>query len=180
MRCEGDGADVPLCGSLNIRNGVAGARGTVASVAERFSLGFSPHWSSIRNGMGCLRLEGGRALGRLRSLGIEVVQLRGSSAVRRMENVMARISASIPEDLKDALYQAATDDNQAISHIIVEALRAHFARGEVVAPRPAGGGGGGSSGDEGIQRQLETLVNEVRELKEQLGGRMPPKGARFF
>ena len=93
---------------------------------------------------------------------------------------MARISASIPEDLKDALYQAATDDNQAISHIIVEALRAHFARGEVVAPRPAGGGGGGSSGDEGIQRQLETLVNEVRELKEQLGGRMPPKGARFF
>ena len=94
---------------------------------------------------------------------------------------MARISASIPEDLKDALYQAATDDNQAISHIIVEALRAHFARGEAVAPRPSGGGGGGghSVGEE-IQRQLETLVNEVRELKEHLGSRTPPKGARFF
>lgn len=90
---------------------------------------------------------------------------------------MARISASIPEDLKDELYQAATDDNQAISHIIVEALRAHFGRSGT-APKSAGGGG--VSGGEEIQRQLATLVAEVRELKEHLGSRTPPKGARFF
>lgn len=93
---------------------------------------------------------------------------------------MARISASIPEDLKDALYQAATDENQAISHIIVEALRAHFGRGETAAPRPSGGAGGGFSGGEEIQRQLDTLVHEVRELREQLGSRTPPRGARYF
>jgi hypothetical protein len=97
-----------------------------------------------------------------------------------MENIMARISASIPEDLKDALYQAATDDNQAISHIIVEALRAHFGRDDS-APRPSSaGGGGGSGGTEQMQRTLDNLVAEVRELKEQLGSRTPPKGARFF
>lgn len=91
---------------------------------------------------------------------------------------MARISASIPEDLKDALYQAATDDNQAISHIIVEALRAHFGKAEPV-PRPAAGGASG--GDvSGLQRQLELLTAEVRELKEQLGSRTPPRGAKFF
>lgn len=90
---------------------------------------------------------------------------------------MARISASIPEDLKDALYQAATDENQAISHIIVEALRAHFGRGDTV---PKAAGGGGVSGGQDIQRQLEALVLEVRELKEHLGSRTPPKGARFF
>jgi hypothetical protein len=92
---------------------------------------------------------------------------------------MARISASIPEDLKDALYQAATDDNQAISHIIVEALRAHFARDDS-APRVSGGGGGTGAGGEEIQRTLNSLVAEVRELREQLGSRTPPKGARFF
>jgi hypothetical protein len=94
-----------------------------------------------------------------------------------MENVMARISASIPEDLKDALYQAATDDNQAISHIIVEALRAHFGRGETA---PKASGGGGPAGGEQLQRQLEALTAEVRELREHLGSRTPPKGARFF
>lgn len=97
---------------------------------------------------------------------------------------MARISASIPEDLKDALYQAATDDNQAISHIIVEALRAHFEKSEPVYRAPVGGGGGGGSAglaaSEAIQRQLEALTAEVRDLREQLGSRTPPKGARFF
>lgn len=88
---------------------------------------------------------------------------------------MARISASIPEDLKDALYQAATDENQAISHIIVEALRAHFGRENV----PKAGAASAAGGAE-IQRQLEALTAEVRELKEQLGSRTPPRGARFF
>ncbi len=92
---------------------------------------------------------------------------------------MARISASIPEDLKDALYQAATDDNQAISHIIVEALRAHFEKGEpTFRPAPTGGTGGGDSAQ--LQRQLELLTAEVRELKEQLSSRTPPRGAKFF
>ena len=85
---------------------------------------------------------------------------------------MARISASIPEDLKDELYQAANDENQAISHIIVEALRAHFGK---VNPIPTRSGGG-----DDLQRTLNTLVSEVRELKEQLGSRTPPRGARFF
>ena len=53
---------------------------------------------------------------------------------------MARISASIPEDLKDELYQAATDTGQPISHIIVEALRSHLGNPGGVAV-----GGAGSS-----------------------------------
>lgn len=85
---------------------------------------------------------------------------------------MARISASIPEDLKDELYQAANDENQAISHIIVEALRAHFGKVSPVPNRSAGG--------DDLQRTLSTLVTEVRELKEQLGSRTPPRGTRFF
>ncbi len=85
---------------------------------------------------------------------------------------MARISASIPEDLKDELYQVANDENQAISHIIVEALRAHFGTGSPISTRSAGG--------DDLQRTLNTLVSEVRELKEQLGSRTPPRGARFF
>ena len=89
---------------------------------------------------------------------------------------MARISASIPEDLKDALYQAATDENQAISHIIVEALRAHFNRGQA---NPAPSAGGAAAGGD-VQRQLDSLVHEVRELREQLLSRTPPRGARFF
>jgi hypothetical protein len=95
-----------------------------------------------------------------------------------MENVMARISASIPEDLKDALYQAATDENQAISHIIVEALRAHFGRGGASTPQPAAGKGASLAGD--IQKQLDALTHEVRELREQLSSRTPPRGARYF
>lgn len=89
---------------------------------------------------------------------------------------MARISASIPEDLKDALYQAATDENQAISHIIVEALRARLEKGGVVSKATTHS----SLLGEGIQRQLESLTIEVRELKEQLSSRTPPRGARFF
>ncbi len=85
---------------------------------------------------------------------------------------MARISASIPEDLKDELYQAANDENQAISHIIVEALRAHFGKGGPSPTRPVGG--------DDLQRTLSSLVSEVRELKEVLGSRTPPRGAKFF
>lgn len=87
---------------------------------------------------------------------------------------MARISASIPEDLKDELYQAANEENQAISHIIVEALRAHFGKANAVPARPA------STGGEEVHRTLNELILEIRELKEQLGSRTPPRGARFF
>ncbi len=87
---------------------------------------------------------------------------------------MARISASIPEDLKDELYQAASEENQAISHIIVEALRAHFGKANAAPARAV------SSGGEELHRTLGELVLEVRELKEQLGSRTPPRGARFF
>lgn len=87
---------------------------------------------------------------------------------------MARISASIPEELKDELYQAANDENQAISHIIVEALRAHFGKVSSSSSRSV------SPAGEELQRTLSVLVHEVRELKEQLGSRTPPRGARFF
>lgn len=90
---------------------------------------------------------------------------------------MARISASIPEDLKDELYQAATDENQAISHIIVEALRAHFGRS-----RPSAGATKSVVSEPltGLQDQLAQLTLEVRELRETLGTRTPPRGARYF
>ena len=77
---------------------------------------------------------------------------------------MARISASIPEDLKDELYQAANDENQAISHIIVEALRAHFGKSGPSPVRSVA-----STGSEEVQRTLAALVHEVRELGHRLG-----------
>ena len=89
---------------------------------------------------------------------------------------MARISASIPEDLKDELYRAATDTGQPISHIIVEALRSHLGS-------PGGGSsvGSGSVGDSSkLEAQLQHLTSEILSLKEQLGSRTPPKGVRFF
>ena len=89
---------------------------------------------------------------------------------------MARISASIPEDLKDELYQAATDTGQPISHIIVEALRSHLGNPSGVAV-----GGGGSSVDSSkLEAQLQHLTSEILSLKEQLGSRTPPRGVRFF
>lgn len=89
---------------------------------------------------------------------------------------MARISASIPEDLKDELYQAATDTGQPISHIIVEALRSHLG---------SSGGGATSSGPSGgdsskVEAQLQQLTSEILSLKEQIGSRTPPRGVRFF
>lgn len=88
---------------------------------------------------------------------------------------MARISASIPEDLKDELYQAATDTGLPISHIIVEALRSHLDSPELGTSRS-----GGSVDTSGIESKLQALGAEIRELKEQLSSRTPPKGVRFF
>lgn len=87
---------------------------------------------------------------------------------------MARISASIPEDLKDELYQAATDTGMPISHIIVEALRSHLKSPEL---------GARSSGDVDTSRleaQISGLSAQISELKEQMVSRTPPKGVRFF
>lgn len=88
---------------------------------------------------------------------------------------MARISASIPEDLKDELYQAATDTGQPISHIIVEALRSHLDSPGSVGPR-----GGGNFDSSAIEAKLGELTSELRDLKDQLHSRTPPKGVRFF
>lgn len=89
---------------------------------------------------------------------------------------MARISASIPEDLKEELYQAATDTGQPISHIIVEALRSHLDSPDTNSAR----GGSVSFDTSALESRLGQLATEVRELKEQLHSRTPPKGVRFF
>lgn len=91
---------------------------------------------------------------------------------------MARISASIPDDLKDELYQAASDANQAISHVIVEALRAHLDGGGT----SSGGStvGNGRTSDDSLHRRLDTLTQEIEGLKELMTSRTPPKGVRFF
>jgi metal-responsive CopG/Arc/MetJ family transcriptional regulator len=86
---------------------------------------------------------------------------------------MARISASIPEDLKDELYQAATDSGQPISHIIVEALRSHL-------DSPGGASKAGSADTSKVEAQLQQLTSEIQGLKEQLGSRTPPRGVRYF
>jgi metal-responsive CopG/Arc/MetJ family transcriptional regulator len=87
---------------------------------------------------------------------------------------MARISASIPEDLKDELYQAATDSGQPISHIIVEALRSHL-------DSPGSSPRGGATVDTSkMESQLEQLTSEIQGLKEQMGSRTPPRGVRYF
>lgn len=87
---------------------------------------------------------------------------------------MARISASIPEELKDELYQAATDSGLPISHIIVEALRKHL-------DSPAPNSGRGSSVDiSKLESQMRQVVSEVQSLKGMLGSRTPPKGVRYF
>jgi metal-responsive CopG/Arc/MetJ family transcriptional regulator len=88
---------------------------------------------------------------------------------------MARISASIPEDLKDELYQAATDTGQPISHIIVEALRSHLD-----SPSLGLSNKGGSFDSTGIESKLAALSSEISSLKEQMISRTPPKGVRFF
>ena len=88
---------------------------------------------------------------------------------------MARISASIPEDLKDELYQAATDTGQPISHIIAEALRTHLKRPDLgTHPKAA------AFDSSRLERKLETLTSEVQSLKEHLATRTPPRGVRFF
>lgn len=89
---------------------------------------------------------------------------------------MARISASIPEDLKDELYQAATDYGQPISHIIVEALRIHLK-----SPDFGNATALGSQFDSSrLESQLERLTCEVQALKEHISSRTPPRGVRFF
>ncbi len=90
---------------------------------------------------------------------------------------MARISASIPEDLKDALYRAATDEDQPISHIIVDALRVRLGS-ERVKSNEAHGSAGLTATD--ISAKLDRLMTEVHELKSALTSRTPPRGARFF
>ncbi|MFA5508518.1 MAG: hypothetical protein WC314_24750 [Vulcanimicrobiota bacterium] len=86
---------------------------------------------------------------------------------------MARISASIPEDLKDELYQAANDSGQPISHIIVEALRVHF-------NSPTGGVRASGGDSSRVESRLTELTSEIQSLKEHLGSRTPPRGVRFF
>lgn len=88
---------------------------------------------------------------------------------------MARISASIPEDLKDELYQAATETGLPISHIIVDALRHHLDSPNL-GVRPTST----SVDTSRIEDRIEDLVTEFRELKEQLVSRTPPKGVRYF
>ena len=88
---------------------------------------------------------------------------------------MARISASIPEDLKDELYQAATDTGLPISHIIVEALRSHLNSPELGTRSTTT-----SVDTSRIESRLELLTGELRDLKEQLASRTPPKGVRYF
>lgn len=90
---------------------------------------------------------------------------------------MARISASIPEDLKDALYRAATDEDQPISHIIADALRVRL--GSERAPSQEVGGTASVAVTD-ISRKLDRLTAEVQDLKSALTSRTPPKGARFF
>lgn len=88
---------------------------------------------------------------------------------------MARISASIPEDLKDELYQAATDTGQPISHIIVEALRSHLDSPNLGMSRS-----GASIDTSALEAEMRKLSSDVQELKEHLTARKPPKGVRFF
>ena len=89
---------------------------------------------------------------------------------------MARISASIPEDLKDELYQAATDTGMPISHINVEALRSHLK-----SPDLGSKGGGGQAIDTSrLESQISGLSAQIHELQEQMVSRTPPKGVRFF
>lgn len=88
---------------------------------------------------------------------------------------MARISASIPEDLKDELYQKAIDAGLPISHIIVEALRNHLN-----SPHAGAKSSSVQFDSSRIESRLDGLTVEIRELKEQLASRTPPKGVRYF
>lgn len=91
---------------------------------------------------------------------------------------MARISASIPEELKDQLYQYATDHDLAISHIVVVALQEYLSGGSSDAP-PIGLRRGGIGPE--FQQSIATLTTEVRELRQELAGRTPPRNApRYF
>lgn len=91
---------------------------------------------------------------------------------------MARISASIPEDLKDELYQMATDTGRAISHIIVDALEVHLRSTNTA----------GSSVENvvesrdttRIEQEIEKLTQEIQSLKEVLTSRTATRGSRFF
>lgn len=90
---------------------------------------------------------------------------------------MARISASIPEDLKDELYQAATDTGQPISHIIVEALRTHLDSPQT----PVSSRSSGSVTDTSrLEEKISALTEEIASLKESLGSRTAPRGVRYF
>jgi metal-responsive CopG/Arc/MetJ family transcriptional regulator len=90
---------------------------------------------------------------------------------------MARISASIPEDLKDELYRAADETGQAISHIIAEALRSHL---DSPDPGPSRAKNGAPFDSSRLESQVSQLTVEVQGLKELLGSRTPPRGVRFF
>ena len=90
---------------------------------------------------------------------------------------MARISASISEELKDELYQAATEKDKAISHIVTEALRLYLDRsgslGEVAGEKIENPGS--------LGLELRRLSEEVQSLRESLRVRTAPKrGVPFF
>lgn len=91
---------------------------------------------------------------------------------------MARISASISDDLKDTLYQAALDRNVAISHIVAEALEAHFASDATDLKLDRSGLRAQMTGD--IGPKLDALALEIRELKEHLATRRPARTNRYF
>ena len=90
---------------------------------------------------------------------------------------MARISASISETLKEELYQAATDTDKAICHIISEALVLYLKDPEL--PRKSSSLNPENS--KAFENELRRLSREILSIKEMLQTRSPPpRGSRFF
>ncbi len=88
---------------------------------------------------------------------------------------MARISASIPEELKDQLYRYATDHDEAISHIVADALK-DFLGGSTSGPNSGKKMAVGAE----LYHKLDELSDAVRGLREELASRTPPRNARYF
>lgn len=93
-----------------------------------------------------------------------------------MEANVARISASIPEELRDALYQAATDDDLPISHIVAEALKVYLQ----IEVSSSSGSHHSRADNKELRSLVGALLDEMRDLREGLLRRPPAKSVRYF